>query len=333
MKRFNFPFAYEPKVNLKDTILYSSILKQQMIDYLINRFKCIYVDPAIIVDNKKSALAYQFGDRIMSFDNKINNSIFCLNSTQDNYLTLLSSTLKNENIVMFSPMIHRDATQTNLDSIINWEMNVELSMPINLNMEYFITLAKEVFYSILEIVKQPKLSKIHTIARKKTEFKDFTIVNSQKIESSYPTLSLEEAFAHFCSQNKFVIVQHNIRKLKSGKSLEQFVPTAQDIDLSCGLYVYDSINNKPIHLISICKRPDGYMSNKQLNDTNPIELTNELYDEKLFSKHRPTNISLSINFTNLLFYLLDKVHLSEVVKSVWPDDFIEFTKTEKIEIF
>ncbi|MCQ2956641.1 MAG: hypothetical protein MJ233_02030 [Mycoplasmoidaceae bacterium] len=119
MKRFNFPFAYEPKVNLKDTILYSSILKQQIIDYLIDRFKCIPLDPALIVDNKKSSLAYAFGDRIMSFDNKTNNSIFCFNSQQDNYLMLLSSTLKNENILMFAPYIRRDAAQTNLDSIIN----------------------------------------------------------------------------------------------------------------------------------------------------------------------------------------------------------------------
>ncbi|MCQ2956642.1 MAG: hypothetical protein MJ233_02035 [Mycoplasmoidaceae bacterium] len=189
-------------------------------------------------------------------------------------------------------------------------------MPINLNMEYFVTLAKEVFISLIDLGNQPKLSKIHKLNKKKISFSDITVVDAQKIESSYPTLSLREAFDHFCSQNKFVIVKNNIKKLKSGKSLETFVPTAQDTDLSCGLYVYDDINNKAIHLINVCKRPDGYMSNKQLNDNNPLEVTNEIYDEEIFDKQRPTNISLVINFTNLVFYFLDKVHLAEVVKSV-----------------
>ena len=115
--------------------------------------------------------------------------------------------------------------------------------------------------------------------------KDFTIVDAQKIESLYPTLSLNEGFKHFCSQHKFVIVQNNIKKLRSGKSLEPFIPTAQDNDLSCGLYVYDKINGQPIQLINVCKRPDGFISHKQLNDTNPIELTNELYHPNLFDKN------------------------------------------------
>ncbi|MCQ3915296.1 MAG: hypothetical protein MJ195_00650 [Mycoplasmoidaceae bacterium] len=119
MKRFKFPFAYEPKVNLKNTIVYSSILRDCVFSYLKDKYKCVYIDPAMVVDNKQSALAYVAGDRMIGFDNKPNNSIFMFNSVQDNYLLLLSNMFKNEHIFTFAPFIKRDATQTNLDSIIN----------------------------------------------------------------------------------------------------------------------------------------------------------------------------------------------------------------------
>lgn len=333
MKRFNFPFAYKPKVDLKNTIIYSSLFRQALLSQLQNKYKCVNIDPAFIVDNKQSAISYLNGDRIISFDNKANNSICSFNSTQDNYLMLQSNKFKIENLISFAPFIKRDAKQSNLDSVINWVVDVELSMPVNLNMDFFVTLAKETFYMIVNIINTPELKQIHTVNNKKINANNFIEVEAQKIESSYPTLSLQEAFNHFCYENEFVIIKNNLKKLKSGKSIEPSVPTAQDNNLSCGLYVYDKINNQPFQLISVCKRPDGKTSYRQLNNTNPLEITNELYDENVFGQERPTNISLVINFTNLLFYFLDKVHLSEVVKSVWPDEFIEFTKAEKIEIF
>lgn len=333
MKRFKFPFAYKPKVNLKNTIVYSSIFKQQIFNYLQSKYKCINIDPAMVVENQKSAIGYLTGDRVISFDNKSTNTIYSLNSAQDNYLLLASKLFKTENLMMFTPFIKRDSKQTNLDSVVNWNIDVELSMPINLNMKYFTMLAKDTFYALANIANSSHLKQIHNVGTRKISPSDIHVVDAQKIESSYPTLPLREAFKHYCSQHRFVIVQHNIKKLRSGKSLEPSIPTAQDNELSCGLYVYEKNNDKPIQLINISKRPSGSTSRTQLNDTNPLEITNDVYDKHIFDKDRPTNISMVINFTNLLFFFLDKVHLAEVVKSVWPEEFINFVKAEKIEIF
>lgn len=119
MKRFKFPFAYKPKVSLKQTIIYSDIYKNHIFKHLQNKYKCIYLDPAYIVDNKKSALGYLNGDRVISFDNKENNTIISLNPIQDNYLTIASSIFPTDNLITFAPYIKRDAKQTNLDSIMN----------------------------------------------------------------------------------------------------------------------------------------------------------------------------------------------------------------------
>lgn len=333
MKRFKFPFAYQPKLSLKETIEYSAIFKQELFSYLQNKYKCIYIDPAFIVDNQKSPIAYLNGDRIISCDNKANNSIFSLNSAQDNYLMLAAKMFKNENLLCFAPFIKRDATQTNLDSVINWNINLELSRPGNLNIDYFVALIKELFQTICSTTSLTKLRKIYKVDPNKINLDNLAVADAQKIESSHPALRLEDAFKHFCSENTNVIVKHNIKKLKSGKSIAPFIPTAQDTELSCGLYVYDETNNQPIELITVCKRPDVKTSRQQLNNTNPLEITNDLYDHDIFEGERPTNISVVINYTSFLFYFLDKIHLAEVVKSVWPKEFMDFIHSEKIEIF
>ncbi len=200
-------------------------------------------------------------------------------------------------------------------------------------MNYFIGLAKQTFHDLINITNISELKRICKIDSRKLPHKDFTIIDAQKIDTLYPTLSLSEGFKHFCSLHKFVIVTNNIKKLKSGETLEKNIATSQDNNLSCGLYVYDPINQQPLLLINVCKRPDGSTSKAQLNESNPLEMTNDLYDHRLFNKKRPTNISLIICYSNLLFYVLDKVHLSEVVKSVWTKDFLDFINIEKIEIF
>lgn len=333
MKRFKFPFAYKPKVNLKNTVVYSLILKQQILNFLTNRYKCINVDPTLVADIKNSVLSYFAGDRPISFDNKSNNLILTINSTQDNYLSLLRNKIKNENFICFAPNFVRDSKQTNLDSILNWTINVELSMALSLKTQYFTDVLKQVYYDIVNLANLPELKKIYHGSCSKINPKSIAIIDAQKLESLYPTLSLKEGFNHYCNQHKFVIVQNNLKQLKSGSSLSSLIPTAQDKYLSCGLYAYDEINDQPIHLLNICKRPDGEVAKQQVLDINPDELSNGLYDPKLFESEKQTNISITINFSNLLLFFLDKVHLAEVVKSVWPSDFLDFVKKEHIEIF
>lgn len=333
MKRFHFPFDYKPKVSLQDTLHYANLLKQKIFNFLQEQYKAIYLDPALIVSNKESSLSYTNLDRYVGFDNKVINMIAAFNNCQDNYLTLASSKFKHKNIFTYCPSIKRDAKLTNTSSMINWMINIELAMPDdNLNIEYFSQFAKDTFAKIATLTQAKDLENIFEVDKKKIKSNQWKTFEAQKLEDGYPTLNLSQSLKHICSAHKFVIVQNNLKRLKSNNSVEQYVATGQDLDCSCGLYVYDFVNDAAINLINICKRPSGQKSFDQLKNINPLELDNQIYDKQLFDQDRPTNMSISINFTNLLFYLLDKVHLAEVVSSIWPDEFIEFIKTEKVDI-
>lgn len=333
MKRFHFPFDYKPSVSLQDTVVYANKLKQAIFSFLQEQYKAIYLDPALLVPNKESSLSYAHLDRFVSFDNKANNLISAFNNCQDNYFTIAATKFKRKNIYTYAPLIKRDAKLTNTSSMINWLINFELAMPEdNLNIKYFDSFAKQLFDKIVSLITKAEFKKIYSVSNKKIKVDDWKIIDAQKVENSYPTLDLNQALNHICANNRFVIIENNFKRLKSNKSIEPFVATAQDLDCSCGLYVYDYVNDTSINLINICKRTSGDKAYEQLRSTNPIELDNEIYDQKLFDKDRPTNMSVTINFTNLIYYLLDKVHLAEVVASVWPDEFLEFVKTEKIDI-
>ncbi len=333
MKRFNFPFNYKPAVSLKDTLVYANGLKENIFSFFEAQYKTIYLDPALVVPCKNTYLAYENDDRFVSFDNKANNLISAFNNCQDNYFTLAANKFRRRNICTFAPLIRRDAKLTNTSSMVQWIIDLELAMPEdNLNINYFSSFIQDLYKKILSFCEKPSLQKIHNINPKKKAPRSWKILDARKIERSYPTLSLEQSVNHICSNNRLAIVTNNFKKLKSNKSIEQYVPTAHDLDCSCGLYVYDYANDSTINLINICKRPTGKKSFEQLKSSNPIELENEIYDSKLFDKTRLTNMSITINFTNLLYYLLDKIHLAEVVSSVWTDEFMEFVETEKIEI-
>jgi len=334
MKRFNFPIDYKPKVSLHDTLIYSSSLKNAIFGFLYEQYKTIYIDPCLFVSNLQSCLCYTWQDRYVSFDNKINDLIACFNSTQHNFLMLASKLFHNENYATFAPAFNRDAKLTNLSSMLSWMIHVELAMPEeNMNDNYFVKFCQILFDRIAKIVKTNELAKLYEVDEAKFKPVDgFNVAEANKIERNYPTLSLADGFNLYCAKNKFVIVKGVFKPLKTNQSIQPTIPTSYDQDCCCGLYVYDYVNDEPINLINIFKRPDGEKAFTQLNKSNPIELENHVYNDELFDKNRKVNLGITINFSNLLFYLLDKVHLAEVVSSVWSDEFIKFIKEEKIEI-
>jgi len=334
MKRYNFPIDYIPKLSLHNTIIYSTLLKNAIFQSMYEQYKTIYIDPCLFVTNLQSTLCYTSEDRYVSFDNKDNDLIACVNNVQDNYLMVASKLFPNENYITFAPNFKRDAKLNNVSSMLEWVIQVELAMPEdNMNIEYFTKFIQKIFADISELVKQDELAKIYKVDQAKFKpLKKFDIVDAAKIERSYPTVSLHDACRIYCSTNKFVVVTNNFKPLRTNHTIEETSSTAFDQDCTCGLYVYDYINDKYINLINMVKRPSGEKAFTQLNKSNPIELENQVYSDEIFDKNRKTNLGITINFSKLLFYLLDKIHLAEVVASVWPEDFLKFVKSEKIDI-
>ena len=334
MQRFNFPYNYKPKVSLEDTYLYSSYFFQHLIQFFIKKYNAQFVIAPSTASFTKNIKSHPKNVREICFDNLTTNQIFLINQNVDTYLMSLSNIFKEVAFVCLNQTINRDAKLNNVDSVVNVDLNLEIpSLVSSQTSKAFSDLILQIYSDIIQVASQNELLKIyHPFAAKKNN-KKYVCVTAQKIEDNYPFFDLEKAFDHFCSQaKKNVILVDSIKQLKSEKFFKQPNFVSQNLNASCSLYVFDANNQKAINLIDIVARPTGQQAKDQLLKYNAIEFDQNVYDQDIFSSSRPQNTSIVIHCSNILFYFLDKIHLAEVVKSVWTNDFIEFCKINKIKI-
>ena len=333
MQSYNFPYNYKPKVSLKDTYLYSSIFYQHLIDFFIKKYHAHYVVAPQVTSFTKNIKSHLNNAREICFDNLNTNQIFLINQNVDTYLMSLSNIFKDDALICLNQTINRDAKLTNLDSLLNIDINLDIpSFLSTQTSQQFCNLILEIYSDIIQIISQNDLLKIyHPLAKKIS--KKYVCVNAQKIEDDYPRLNLEQAFDHYCANaKKNVILVDSIKQLKSEKFFKQPNLICQKLNTSCSLYTFDTINQKAINLIDIFARPSAQQAKDQLLKYNAVEFDQNVYDQQVFSPSRPQNTSIVIHFSNFLFYFLDKIHLAEVIKSVWPKEFYDFIKFSKIEI-
>lgn len=334
MQRYNFPYNYKPKLSIEKTYLFASYFYQLLVNFFIKKYNAHFVIAPHVASFSKSIKSNLQNVREICFDNLNTNQIFLINQNVDTYLMSISNVFKESAFVSLNQTINRDAKLTNLDSLVNIDINLEIpSLTSNQTSKNFSELILQIYADVIQTLSQNALLSIYHPPSKKTT-KKYVSVSAQKIENDYPFLNLEKAFDYYCSQNKTknIIVVDSLKQLKSENFFKQPNFVCQNLNASCSLYVFDPINQKAINLIDICARPSAQQSKDQLLKHNLVEFDENVYDPGIFSPTRPQNTSIVIHCSNILFYFLDKIHLAETVKSVWTDDFNIFCKLNKIKI-
>lgn len=334
MQRYNFPYNYKPKISLENTYLYSSYFYQHLIHFFTKKYDAHLVVAPNVASFSKNIKSYSKNAREICFDNLNTDQIFLINQNVDTYLLMLSNVFKNKALICLNQTINRDAKLTNVDSMVNVDLYLDIpSLISNQTTKHFSNLILQILTDITQIMSQNELLKIYRTSTFKKNSKKYIYIDAQKIENDYPFFKLERAFDHYCSQNKKnVIVLDSLKQLKSENFFKQPNFVSQNLNASCSLYVFDNNNQKAINLIDITSRPSGQQAKDQLLKYNAVEFDQKMYDQSIFSTSRPQNTSIVIHCSNVLFYFLDKIHLAEVVKSVWTDNFIDFCEINKIKI-
>lgn len=331
MKRYNFPYSYKPKVNFKDTLRYISLFKKELMDRLQKKYDAIEIFTPIASTLTNSNNAIYPDQRQIIFDNKFSDNIFQVNSQLDNYFCLISNELNPISVIGFYDIINRDAKLNNLDSLTTQTIMLDYyDLLENHNIDYLNRLIKEIYKLVIETTKEESLTKIYSASNLATSI--IKTISTQEIEDHYPTIQLQQGFTHYVNENNLVILNKPFITLKSGRIYKKGLAVSQSFNNSCILYAYNQFNDKEIELITIASRPNGQLAKDQLLKQNPFEYDNKIYDQALFDEKRAQSISININFSNLMLFLLKKVHLAEVSKSIWEQDFLDFVKDEKIKI-
>lgn len=334
MKRFLFPSNYKPEIDFLSTIKYMEVYKNQLIKFLQTKFDAISISVPVASSISDSYNLCNHGQRRINFDNKYSHEAFQINSVNDNYFRFLLNDLTKENIksiISFYCQNKRDSLLTNLDSFCSQVVHVEYNTLLEEhNVEkfknWFIIFWKE----ILSINNSDEVKNIFLAKERiKNEIK---FVNVKTIVDLYPLLPVQKAFQLYCAKYKLVVLTDPNLKMSSGQYFSEGLATCDNFNCTSILYIYSSIHSEPIPIIKIASRPIGQLAKDQLLQISPSIYDEGLMNKRLFDKDLIQTLGFTFYFSNLMLINMQKIHLAEVISSIWTKSFEDFIKLENIKV-
>ncbi len=293
---------YTQKYSKKDTLIYISHFKKDILDMFNKMFKLVEIEQQV-VSNLNSVYSNQ---RKITFDNSINEQVYeipsYINLNLINAVDILCLEPK-QGVICYAPTIHRDIepspSEANAESIIYLNIREYLA---NINYDTMYNVTAEIVDALNNLptrkevgLKLPKTIKVTSI---------------DKLAKQYPTVDKSKLISQACIRHKLIFVQqtsgNNRRKLSF---LERKLGTYGDDTAT--LYVYNSVSNTPLKLLTIYSIPSKDQTEKTMVEE---EFSNEMLSN-ILKKIPETNnqYGIEFHFSNYLVYTLSKYSINEIV--------------------
>ncbi len=293
---------YSQKYSKKETLLYISHFKQDILNMFHNMYDLVEIDPQIVCD-VNSVYSDQ---RRITFDNSINDKVYeippYINLSLINAVDELETEPKH-GVLCYAPTIHRDIehtpSQTNAESIIYINVKDYLA---DINFDSMHNLAHNIIDS---------LNNLHT--RKKYGLKlpkSMKITSVDKLIKQYPTLDKSKLITEACIRYKLIFVDQTSGNNKRKLSFLEKKPGVYG-DTVGTLYVYNSISNSPLKLLTLYSIPSKEQIEKviQAEEYNN-EMLASIYDKMPISNNQ---YGMEFHISNYLVYALSKYSINEIV--------------------
>ncbi len=293
---------YSQKYSKKETILYIAEFKKEILKMFHHLYSLVEIDPQVVCDVN----AIYSSQRKITFDNSINEKVYeipaYINLNLINTLDLLDLE-QNQGVICYAPTIHRDIENTPSES------NAENVIYLNIR-EYLANINYGAMHNLTNLIIE---SLNNLPARKKYGLKlpkNIKFTSVDKLMKQYPTVDKINLINQACIRHKLIFVEqtagNNKRKISF---LDKKIGVYGDIVGT--LYVYNSISNTPLKLLTIYSTPS------RQDIQNSIE-TGEFNSEMLASlleKMPMFNNQYGIEFhiSNYLVYTLSKYCINEIV--------------------
>lgn len=305
-----FPINYKPKYDLDKTISFINDFNLAFISMLEERFNSIQVDYPLIshVDGTNMNDCIY---RKISFDNASSKLPYIVNSENFDYFKQLGSKLNissDKSLIAKTKLINRDSKLTNTDSLIKDVLYLYTTQQTTHN--EFKDSAKSLIESIVnsfKIIFNEELLKKYNITDK-----DIENINVANIKDIIPKRLRQEEYSQYIdmylsSKGPTLILGTDDATLNEFSECNNKDLTKNNETAS--LYIYIPKIKSRIRLLKF------YSLNISIRED--------------IGEHR---FLVAFDLSNFYMYLLDKLHIAEVVASVWDDEFIQFTKTNNIKI-
>ena len=212
--------------------------------------------------------------------------------------------------------VRRDDDMDNLHAVLVDQWDWERVITPDQRSEAFL---KEIVRAIVGVVADTKAEVQALYPALKEEIRrEVTFVTSQELEDRYPALSgkqREEAITREC---RTVFIMQIGGTLKSGQRHDGRAPDYDDWSLNGDLLFWSDVLDCPVEVSSMGIRVNAESLKAQLSAAGCEDRLKFPYHRGVAEGTLPLTIGGGIGQSRMCLLLLEKLHIGEVLSSVWP---------------
>lgn len=285
----------------------------------IKKYFLLYAVDAPIINEPNHNI---YNSRCINFDNLNDSSLYQYIDYPD--LSMIKMTHEMDSkygVFTYYCCINRDSEYTFVKSPFEYKILIEKNILfVEANDQIIQKHATEMINLINDAVKNLKIPHAITIPS------NIKVVTLAKLKKYYPTISIEDALNEYVIKNESVLLYdldetfEHIRK----KSIVSFHKNAS-------LYVKSNVNNEIIRLMSFNLSPKKAEIIERFKYESNSEAITKLIENnpKLFTDYNDI-LGIEINFNRLMLYVLQKMHMAEILEIPLSDELKEQFKKNKL---
>ncbi len=312
------PAAYHQQHTKNELIKIIDMLRTELFLDIKKYFLLYAVDAPIINEPNHNI----YNSRCINFDNLNDSSLYQYIDYPD--LSMIKMTHEMDSkygVFTYYCCINRDSEYTFVKSPFEYKILIEKNILfVEANDQIIQKHATEMINLINDAVKNLKIPHAITIPS------NIKVVTLAKLKKYYPTISIEDALNEYVIKNESVLLYdldetfEHIRK----KSIVSFHKNAS-------LYVKSNVNNEIIRLMSFNLSPKKAEIIERFKYESNSEAITKLIENnpKLFTDYNDI-LGIEINFNRLMLYVLQKMHMAEILEIPLSDELKEQFKKNKL---
>lgn len=162
--------------------------------------------------------------------------------------------------------------------------------------------------------------------------RDVFFITSQELEDRYPSLTPKEREKEVVREHKTVFVMQIGGALKSGQLHDGRAPDYDDWTLNGDLLFWNSVLEQPVEVSSMGIRVDAAALKKQLAIRGNEDRLGYAYHKGIVEGTLPLTVGGGIGQSRLCLLLLEKLHIGEVLCSIWPEDMVRACREAGVQL-
>ncbi len=213
--------------------------------------------------------------------------------------------------------VRRDDDMDNLHAVLVDQWDWELVLRENERCEAFLRRTVQKIAHVIADTKEAVCAVYPALTEEIC--REVYFITSQELEDRFPDLDGKGREAAIVKEHKTVFIMQIGGKLKSGKPHDGRAPDYDDWSLNGDLLLWSEVLERPVELSSMGIRVNAESLRRQLQLAGCEERLQFPYHRAVAAGELPLTIGGGIGQSRICLLLLEKLHIGEVLSSVWSD--------------